>query len=280
MRTKTLAVCAALTAASALSAMAQSSNVYSLNIVGYANIPITPGNNFYANPFDNNGNNATNIFSLSPLDDNYSQPAGTMNSFYVLTWNGSGFNQVYYENDFTANNVGAGYAGWATDANPSAPAAPPVLSPGKGFIINNIGNLTTNTFVGNVLPSPGGTNSLPIGAGNSLIGSPLPVAGTGNATDGNGALPGPLSPVDDNYSQPAGTFNSFYILTWNGSGFNQVYYENDFTVNNVGPGYAGWATDANPSAPANPPSIKIGQGYFINNIGNATPWLQTLTNSP
>ena len=51
MRTKTLAVCAAVLAAGAVSSMAQS-NVYSQNIVGYANIRIAPGNGFYANPFN------------------------------------------------------------------------------------------------------------------------------------------------------------------------------------------------------------------------------------
>ena len=142
MRTKTLAICAAALAAGALSTMAQS-NVYSLNIVGYANITITPGNNFYANPFNHSGNNnATNIFALSPLNDNYAQPGGTMNSFYVLKWNGAGFDQTYYENDFTANNVGAGYAGWATDATPSAPANPPSIPIGVGYFINMIGNAT------------------------------------------------------------------------------------------------------------------------------------------
>jgi len=212
------------------------------------------------------------------LNDNYAQPNGTMNSFYVLKWNGAGFDQTYYENDFTANNVGAGYNGWATDATPSAPANPPTLNPGTGFIINMIGNRTTNTFVGDVVGGPTTPATNHIGAGNSLIGSVLPVAG--NQTGLIGPLPGPLSPLNDNYAQPAGTFNSFYILTWNGAGFNQVYYENDFTANNVGAGYAGWATDATPSAPANPPSIPIGVGYFINMIGNATDWIQSVTNAP
>jgi len=280
MRTKTLAVCAALTAAGAISAMAQTSNVYSLNIVGYANVKITAGNGFYANPFDNGGNNnATNIFQLAPLDDGGSNPNNLLNSFYVLVFNGAGYNQFYYENDFTANNVGAGYNGWAVDANPSAPANPPVLDPGTGFIINNLGPVYTNTFVGNVVPAPGATNTLSIGPGNHLIGSPTPVSGNGTTGLAN-ALPTPLAPLDDGGANPNNNFNSFYILTWNGAGFNQVYYENDFTVNNVGAGYAGWAVDANPSAPANPPSIAIGQGYFINNLGPTASWIQTITNSP
>src|SRR5258708_3205045 len=110
MRTKTLAVCAAVLAAGALSTMPQS-NVYSLNIVGYANVRISPGNGFYANPFNHSGNNsASNIFTLAPLDDGGANPNNQMNSFYVLTFTGAGFDSSYYENDFTVNNVGAGYA--------------------------------------------------------------------------------------------------------------------------------------------------------------------------
>jgi len=278
MRTKTLAVCAAVLAAGALSSMAQS-NVYSLNIVGYANVRISPGNGFYANPFNHSGNNsASNIFTLAPLDDGGANPNNQMNSFYVLTFTGAGFDSTYYENDFTANNVGAGYSGWASDANPSAPKNPPILNPGTGFIINNLGPNYTNTFVGDVVPSPGVSNVFTIGPGNHLIGSVLPVAG--NQTGLTSPLPAPLAPLDDGGANPNNNFNSFYIITWNGAGFNSVYYENDFTVNNVGAGYAGWATDANPSAPANPPSIPIGTGYYINNLGPTSPWIQYYTNAP
>ena len=95
-----------------------------------------------------------------------------------------------------------------------------------------------------------------------------------------GPLPAPLAPLDDGAANPNNYFNSFYILTWNGAGFNQVYYENDFTVNNVGAGYAGWAVDATPTAPASPPNIPIGTGYFINNIGPVGDWIQYYTNAP
>jgi hypothetical protein len=277
MRTKALLSVAAI-AASAITAMAQG-NVYSLNIVGYANVKIVAGNSFYANPFNHSGNNsASNIFTLAPLDDGGANPNNQMNSFYVLTFNGAGYDQVYYENDFTANNLGPGFAGWATDNSGSTAATPPILNPGKGFIINNAGPVYTNTFVGDVVPSPGTTNLFPIGGGNQLVGSVLPVAG--NQTGLTSPLPAPLAPLDDGGANPNNYFNSFYVLTWNGAGFNQVYYENDFTVNNVGPGYAGWAVDAGPSAPASPPSIPIGVGYYINNAGPVKDWIQSVTNAP
>jgi len=111
-----------------------------------------------------------------------------------------------------------------------------------------------------------------------LIGSVLPVAG--NQTGLIGPLPGPLAPLDDGGANPGNNFNNFFILTWNGAGFNQVYYENDFTVANFGAGYNGWAVDATPSAPANPPSIPIGTGYYINNGGPVNDWIQSVTNAP
>jgi len=49
MRTKTLLLTAALAAAGAASAMAQ--NVYSVNAVGYANVPLKAGFNMIGNPF-------------------------------------------------------------------------------------------------------------------------------------------------------------------------------------------------------------------------------------
>src|SRR5262245_22415083 len=228
MRTKTLLAVAALAAAGITSAMAQSSNVYSQNIVGYANIDIKLGNNFYSNPFDHPTNNsASNVFNLAPLDDGGANPNGLMNTFYVLTFTGSGFNQYYYENDFTVANVGAGYAGWAVDSTPSAPVVPPILSPGKGFIINNGGPHYTNTFLGNVVPNPGTTNLFAIGLGNQLIGSPAPFvtnsAGTG--TYGvNASIPTPIAALDDGGANPNSYFNTFYILRWTGSSFSQVYY--------------------------------------------------------
>lgn len=277
MRTKTLALCAAALAAGALSSMAQS-NVYSLNIVGYANVKIVGGNGMYANPFNHDVNNsATNIFTLAPLDDGGANPNNLMNAFYVLTFNGIGFDSVYYENDFTANNLGAGFSGWATDGSGSTPAVPPILNPGTGFIVNNSGPVYTNTFIGNVVPQPGTTNVLHVGGGNQLVGSVLPVAG--NQTGLTSPLPSPLAALDDGGANPNNYFNAFYILTFNGIGYDSVYYENDFTANNLGAGFAGWATDGSGSTPATPPVINIGQGYFINNSGPVADWITYYTNN-
>ncbi len=60
MRIKAL-LCAAALAAGAVSSMAQS-NVYSLNIVGYVNVPLVTGFNLIANPLDNGTNDLASLF--------------------------------------------------------------------------------------------------------------------------------------------------------------------------------------------------------------------------
>jgi hypothetical protein len=88
MRTKALLGLAAL-AVSAATCVAQS-NVYSLNIVGYVNVPVTPGLNFIANPLKpSNGNyNITNTISLPDNADGafIYKWAGTAWSSDIPTW--------------------------------------------------------------------------------------------------------------------------------------------------------------------------------------------------
>jgi len=153
MRTKTLLIAGAALALSLATSQAQ---VYSANIVGYANV-ILHGNGQYtcvANPFDDgNGNYATNILSSAlPKQSQY------------LTWNGASF--------VTAQKLAAG---WPATANNQLP-------PGGGFFVRN-GSAgsgvpdVTNTFVGSVIVAVGAsvTNSEPIGY--TLQGSPIPYAG-------------------------------------------------------------------------------------------------------
>ncbi len=274
MRTKTVLAVAALAAAGITSAMAQSSNVYSQNIVGYANVVIAPGNNIYANPFNHPTNNSADlVLNHAAISDGGGNPG--LDSFYVNTWNGHGFNSVYFEQDFTANNTGGAVTnGWAKDASGAQQGIPPTLPPGLGFFINNVGANFTNTFLGDVVPSPSNTNHLTIIAGNQLIASPLAVAGPINGS--NFQLP--IAPLSDAGGNPG--LDSFYVNTWNGHGFNSVYYEQDFTSNNTGGAVTnGWAKDASGAQQGIPPTIAIGQGFFINNVGPPNQdWAQTYTN--
>src|SRR5437879_6035335 len=68
MRTKALLCCAALAAGLATSAVAQS-NVFSLNIVGYVNTPLTTGFNLIANPLDKGTNDLNSLFPNAGFGD-------------------------------------------------------------------------------------------------------------------------------------------------------------------------------------------------------------------
>jgi len=265
--------------------MAQTSNVYSLNIVGYANVTIGNGNDAFVNPFDLDGvNNADKVLNHAALADGGGNPG--LDSFYVNLWNGVGFDSVYFEQDFTSANTGGAVTnGWATDASGSQQGIPPNLPPGLGFFINNGGPIVTNVFVGNVKPGPGATNGITIGNGNVLIGSLLPMAGSLSPAgyDFNsppyGAMHLPVAALADGGGNPG--LDSFYVNKWNGVGFDSVYYEQDFTSANTGGAVTnGWATDASGSAQGIVPSVKIGQSFFINNGGPVTIWNQSITNSP
>jgi hypothetical protein len=224
MRTKALLSVAAI-AASAITAMAQS-NVYSLNIVGYATVTINPGYNLLANPLSAGTRNGAD--EIMPIIDGEA----------ILTWNGKGYDYVSYDSTF---------GGWV-DAN-SAPSTPPSLPPGKGFFFLNNGPATNVTFVGQVVPGPSSTNTIPLPAGYSLIGSALPATVTA-ITNAPVSLP---------------IIDGMAILTW--SGKNYIYTGYDST-------FGGWV-DAN-SAPSTPPAYSIGQGFFFLNTGTAATWSQSL----
>lgn len=184
MRTKSITLAAACLAGGMFAASAQS-NVYSLNIVGYANVVSPVANQFalLANPLDNGTNN--NITGLFP-----SAPNGTQ----IQIWTGSSF-----------QGAQKAFGNWNTNL---------ALPPGIGFFIKYpaASGVVTNTFVGNVLiensnGSSGGTNSTALANAFQLVGSKLPVGGNLTAA-GDGTLN--LGAVLGNGSQ---------ILVWNGTSY-------------------------------------------------------------
>jgi hypothetical protein len=114
-----------------------------------------------------------------------------------------------------------------------------VLSPGTGFFVQNSGaSDLTVTLVGNVLT---GTNNLPYGAGYSLIGSKVPKAGL----------------VESDLGLPV--VNNDKVWQWNMA--NQSY--DVFTRRATG-----WGGGLEPS-------IKVGEGFFIQAVGGSN-WVQVL----
>jgi len=226
MRTKALLSVAAI-AASAITAMAQG-NVYSLNIVGYATVTIPSGYSLLANPLSAGATNGAN--EIMPIIDGE----------VILTWNGTKYNQVGYDSRF---------GGWV-DAN-NAPANPPSLPPGQGFFFQNPLGPTNVTFVGQVVPNPGQTNTITLASGYSLVGSAIPANVTAITN----------SPVN------LPVIDGMVILTWDNA--HTKYVQTGFDS-----GFGGWI-DAN-NAAASPPAYAIGQGFFLQNPLAPQTWKQSL----
>jgi hypothetical protein len=207
---KTLLITAGLLAAGVISSQAQ---VYSANIVGYVNV-VCPANTLVlaSNPLDDGTNQANDLLS------------GLPNKSTIQLWNGTGFTAV--------SKTSTGFAG-----NPSIPV-------GTGFFVKSASNFT-NTFVGNVVPAPGGnqsTSALPANA-LVLVGSVLPVSGNFNDAGTN------------TLNLVATLPNKSTIQLWNGSGFT--------AISKTSAGFAG------------NPAYTPGQGFFIKSA-SATNWVQTL----
>jgi len=238
MRTKALLSVAAI-AASAVSAMAQA-NVYSLNIVGYATVTVSPGYNLMANPLQAGVTNGAN--EIMPILDGEQ----------ILTWSGTAFNTVMYDSGAVPT------PGWVK-ADDTTPAHPPSLPPGTGFFFFNPNATATNfTFVGQVVPGPSSTNSLTLPSGYSLIGSPLPASLT---VAQGGITNAPLKlPILDGMS----------ILQWGGTGYNTTLYDSGAVPTPP------WVK-ADDTTPTTVPAYSIGQGFFFFNPNpTAAAWVQSL----
>jgi len=143
MRTKTLILTAVLSAAGIASSLAQ---VYSVNVVGYVNVPLTAGFNLICNPLKNTaGNQLNNILPLTDAD------VGTLVYWYAA----GGFQSSTY--------LGT-TLGWTPNQ---------AINPGTGIFINVVAAKTI-TFVGEV--PQGADSNVPVTAGLSLISSPVPQA--------------------------------------------------------------------------------------------------------
>jgi hypothetical protein len=147
MRTKTLLLAAAALAAGIASSQAQ--NVYSQNIVGYAQVTATAGQYILvANPMTTGDDVISNVLQ--------NLPGGTV----AQIWNGAGFTPFTY----TALSHS-----WKVGAVVSNTAALPV---GTGFFLYNATVPITNTFVGSVNVGISVTN--PLTTAISPVGCAIP----------------------------------------------------------------------------------------------------------
>jgi hypothetical protein len=185
MRTKTMLLSALLGTLGSVSLMAQSTNVYSLNAVGYITLTIPAGFSMISCPLISSPDNSLN--TLFPAGNTALKGV----KFYL--WTNGGY-----------SSAAAYTTKWISGGNFQ-------LTPGAaGFFNNTTGVPITNTFVGTV-PS-GGTNLLY--PGYNLIGSILPVDGliNMNLLNYTGQVAG-----DKVYTFSNGAYNPAYATKLNGS---------------------------------------------------------------
>lgn len=216
MRTKALILSAALGMAGIASSYAQ---VYSVNVVGYINLPLTNTWSLIGNQLDDGaGNQVTNLFKAN-------FPAYPVN-FYK--YNGATYDQV--------NRIGATL--WTFSPNTVA-TRQMTLAPGEALFVRKPAAATQLdvTFVGEVMQ---GTLVNPVTPGFELYSTMVPQEG-GIRTVHN--------------FQPNRNDQVFF-------GFNGTTYQNRAWLGTV------WA--------GTEPSIKIGEGFWINSRTNImNNWTRT-----
>jgi hypothetical protein len=231
---KTLLIAAAALASSIISSQAQ---VYSQNIVGYANVPTAGGGTFLmAVPFQIGASNGANeVWPLS--GGNPTLPDGSS----LLLWNGSKY--TTYLSDSGSSSL------WDDNNGTAIPNAP-LLPVGQGFFLIPA-NSTTNTFAGNVAVNVGTSNVMTLASGGTFLVAPyVPYAGAvtnGNLVTGAG---GPNMWNNGSVGIPDGSS----LLLWNGSKYTTYLSDS---------GSSSYWDDNNGTSIPVPPSISVGQGFFV-----------------
>jgi len=239
MRTKTLLLTAALSAAGLATSMAQ---VYSVNAVGYVNKGPIPANGWAAlgNPLNGTNNSLNTIMPL---------PAAGYDGSTIYRFDPAA--QSYQD-----SIQWIGGFGWFSPSDPD-----PTINPGEGFFFQNVGTQPlTVTFVGEV---PSGTLNNPMVGGNkwSIRSSVVPKAlrlGDTDATTGSA----------NNLGFPAGDNDTVYIFDT----ATQAYLDSYSYV----PGF-GWFSPSDPDPDG--PLIEPGSSFFVQagaTTANRT-WVQTFS---
>jgi hypothetical protein len=214
--------------------------VYSQNVVGYASVatPVANKNYLITIPFAIGVSNGAN--EVWPLVS--PGVPSIPDSSQILIWNGSGY--TTYLSDSQSPTL------W--DDNGGNPLSfSPKLPVGQGFFLNPSVANVTNTFAGTVAVNVGTSNKMVLSPANKnyLVGCVVPYAGAitnGNAATGAGG-PG-LSSLN-------GLPDSSQLLIWTGSGYTT--YLSDSQSASL------WDDNGGNAIPQ-PPSISVGQGFFIN----------------
>jgi hypothetical protein len=229
-------------AAGVASSMAQS-NVYSLNIVGYANVPNPVQYSFMSTPFLVTTAVTNGANEILPAN------TGQYDGDQVLLWTGVSYRT--YGLDSTSPTGFSDSGG--------TPIGAPILTSGLGFLYNNQSGASNNlTFVGQVRT---GTNALPLRASPiQLVGSMLPLSGGVASSLG---LTNTAAVLDGCEIQKI-------VRTASGAvkGYSITVYDSSQTT-----GFS----DRNGTPNLPEPQMGVGEGFFFNNqTGAGQTWTQIL----
>ena len=230
MKAKTLLIAAAALAAGVISSQAQ---VYSQNVVGYANVSTANGGTYLVTvPFKVGVSNGANeVYPLNggvPSIPDFST---------LLLWNGSGY--TAYQSDSGSSSL------W-DDGNGNPIPNAPILPVGQGFFLIPSAS-TTNTFVGTVAVNVGTSNVTVLANGGTYLVAPVVPYG-GSVTNGTSSGGGPAL----NAANGLPDFST--LLIWTGSSYTA--YQSDSGSSSL------W-DDGNGNPIPNAPTINVGQGFFI-----------------
>lgn len=234
---KTLLIAGAALAASIISSQAQ---VYSQNIVGYANVATPNGGTYLLTvPFKVGVSNGAN--EVWPLVNG--QPS--IPDFSVLlVWTGSAY--IGYQSDSGSPSL------WDDNGGNPIPNAP-VLPVGQGFFLQPSAS-TTNTFAGTVAVSVGTSNVVTLANGGTYLVAPAVPYG-GSVTNGNpvtGAGGAGLSSLN-------GLPDFSVLLVWTGSAY--IGYQSDSGSPSL------WDDNGGNPIPT-APTISVGQSFFLQPSAN------------
>jgi hypothetical protein len=244
MRTKTLLLAAALSAAGIASSLAQS-NVYSINVVGYVNRVCSNGLTMVSTPLIASNNSLSNTL-------NAFVPPG--DSIQVFSYAEQRF-ITYLRDEFTGQWADTTHAGATNADNYPLPV-------GSAYFVQHQVDLNplTITYVGEVAQGPLTVTILP---GLSMIGSKVPQAGF---IEDLGLIPG-LGDVLERWQAN----NTFFPLP---QGRYVDYGNDEFTglwSQTTGGGTFG-TTDPNKG-----PSINVAEGFLYRNLAGTVTWTRNFT---
>jgi hypothetical protein len=239
MRTKTLLLAAAAALAAGIST--SQAQVYSANVVGYVNIPLTSGVLSSVAPsldLDGTGTNNTisTVFPSPTIGDT------------VYVFNGSGYDTLVYTTISLGGHPPVIVTNWALGVTVSSNYP---INPGQSVFYLPAAN-ETNTQVGTVLQGTNVVNAKFPAAGNiTLLSSKVPISGGLTSVLGYNPTLG-----DTVYIYTNGAYNTYQYTTVSLGGHPPVIVTN-------------WALGVTISEPV----INVGQGFWMLPAAN-TNWTE------